>query len=397
MGAKTISAIGQADDTVIIANSLDDIQNLLQLTLDFCRRYHVNLCIEKTKLQVIHTPAMANYVEYSKLISPVNIGGKYIPFVDSAEHVGIWRNSFGNLPNILNRMKAHRSALGAVLHCGIARNHRGNPTAGIKLEKLHGIPVLLSGLGALVLLKSEIQAIDHHHKVILENLMRLHPRTPQCVVSFLAGSLPGTALVHQRMLGIFGMICRLKDDILNHHAKHVLIASKPSSKSWLVEIRNLCLQYSLPHPLHLLQYPLSKDNFKKMVKKQIINFWEIKMRTKAATLTSLKFFNPKFMSLTSPHPIWTSAGSSPYHVTMSTVQADMISGRYRTELLCKHWSSNKNGFCQLPSCQGLQIPEDLDHILAGCGSLQPTRLNLLDFTYKYCQGLPELHHITGIL
>ena len=229
IGAKTISAIGQADDTVIISNSLDNIHNLLQLTLDFCRRYHVKLCFEKTKLQVIYTPTMANFVEYSKLISPVNIEGKYIPFVDSAEHVGILRNSFGNLPNILNRIKAHRSAMGAVLHSGIARNHRGNPAASIKIEKLHGTPVLLSGLGALVLLKPEIQSIDHHHKVILENLMRLHPRTPQCVVSFLAGSLPGTALVHQRMLGIFGMICRLKDDILNHLATQMLIAAKPST------------------------------------------------------------------------------------------------------------------------------------------------------------------------
>ena len=101
--------------------------------------------------------------------------------------------------------------------------------------------------------KSEIGIIDQHYKEILEKIMRLHPRTPRCLVYFLAGSLPGTALLHQKMLGIFGMICRLKDDILHRHAIHVLTVSKPSCKSWFVEIRNLCLQYGLPHPLLLLQ------------------------------------------------------------------------------------------------------------------------------------------------
>ena len=42
-----ISAIGQADDT------LHQLQNLFQLTLYFCKKYNVKLCIEKTKLQVV--------------------------------------------------------------------------------------------------------------------------------------------------------------------------------------------------------------------------------------------------------------------------------------------------------------------------------------------------------
>ena len=173
--------------------------------------------------------------------------------------------------------------------------------------------------------------------------------------------------------------------------------SKPSCKSWFVEIRSLCLQYGLPHPLVLLQAPPTKDNYRKLIKKHLINFWEIKLREEAAPLTSLKYFDPNFMSLTTPHPIWTTAGSSPYHVTMSTIQAVMLSGRYRTEQLCSNWSSNRSGFCQAPSCIDQEIPEDIDHILLKCGSLQNTRSALLQFTAKYCQSIPELEHITDIL
>ena len=103
------------------------------------------------------------------------------------------------------------------------------------------------------------------------------------------------------------------------------------------------------------------------------------------------------MSLTSTHPIWTTAGSSPYNVAMSTIQAVMVSGRYRTEQLCSNWSSNRSGFCQTPSCIDQHIPEDIDHILSMCCSLQETRSVLLQFTSKYCQAIPELEHITNIL
>ena len=281
-------------------------------------------------------------------------------------------------------------ALGAVLHTGQVRNHRGNPAASLRVHSLHASSVLLSGIGALSLLKSEINMIEYHVKQTLEQLMRLHPRTPQCVVCFLAGSLPGTALVHLRMFSIFAMICRLKENVLHHHATKVLVEAKPASKSWFIGIRDLCLQYSLPHPLTLLQSTLSKDQFKSMVKKSVINYWEIKLRAEAASLPSLEYFHPQYMSLMSPHPVWTTAGPLSYHVAMSTVQATMISGRYRTEMLCSNWSPNSSGHCQAPSCQGLNLPEDLHHILAVCSSLQPSRFRLVDFTSKFCLKYPVI-------
>ena len=98
LGPDTISAIGDADDTVLISNCLHSLQNLLQLTLVFCSKYQVQLCIEKTKLIVISTPAMALTVNIMKTTSPLNINGTRIPFVDTAEHLGIIRNKSSNLP-----------------------------------------------------------------------------------------------------------------------------------------------------------------------------------------------------------------------------------------------------------------------------------------------------------
>ena len=54
-GNVVVSAIGQADDTILISNEINALQNILQLTLYFCKKCHVDLCTEKTRLQAFST------------------------------------------------------------------------------------------------------------------------------------------------------------------------------------------------------------------------------------------------------------------------------------------------------------------------------------------------------
>ena len=88
--------------------------------------------------------------------------------------------------------------------------------------------------------------------------------------------------------------------------------------------------------------------------------------------------------------VWTSelstAGSSPYQIAKATVQAKMLSGRYRTARLMRHWSQNREGYCLLPLCSRLEIHEDIDHILVHCASLEDTRTRLTDFSYSQCSN-----------
>ena len=69
------------------------------------------------------------------------------------------------------------------------------------------------------------------------------------------------------------------------------------------------------------------------------------------------------MSLSRPHPIWTSAGCSSYEVRKATVQAKMLSGRYRTCWLRRHWSGDPTGTCKIPGCLG--SPGTLRHLATG--------------------------------
>ena len=131
------------------------------------------------------------------------------------------------------------------------------------------------------------------------------------------------------------------------------------------------------HPITFLTNPPSKEVFKKLVKKHVIDFWELKSRGDAKPLLSLHYFRPQCMSLVKPHPLLVTAGASPYEVAKATVHTLFLSGRYRTEQLYRHWSSNSIFFPLAWDWEG--VKEDLEHILLKCGFLAGLRKMLFNY------------------
>ena len=160
-------------------------------------------------------------------------------------------------------------------------------------------------------------------------------RTPQCVVAFLSGTLPATAELHLRQFSLFIMVAHKPTGILHSHAVNILTCEKSASKSWFKQVRDLSLMYGLPHPLLVLHCPPSKEAYKKLVRARVTDYWECRLRDEAKSLSSLTYFKPGHMSLKFPHPMFTTA-TTPYESCKAVVQARMVSGRYRTEELCRH-------------------------------------------------------------
>ena len=390
LGTTTVSAIGQADDVFLVSNDIDSLHLLVKLTEIYCAKYRVKLVPSKTKLLAYATQNQTLLVDHAKLINRVTINGVPVPFVTEAEHVGVIRNTIGgNLPNIAHRILAHKKAMGAVLSAGLARNHRGNPAASLRVHQQYGTSVLLSGLSSLVLSTQELQILELHFKNTVQNLQCLHDKIPRSLVFLLAGSLPAEAILNRNQLTLFSMVCGMPDNPLNLHARKVFISAAPSANSWFQQIAKLCLQYHLPHPLTLLDQPPGRDAFKRLVKRNITDFWEDKLRQEASNLPSLCYLNPYLYTLSIPHPVWTTSTSSSFECTKSTVIAKMISGRYRSEEMCKYWSNNRNGYCLADTCS--QVVGNLEHILVLCPALEAVRSRLRNMWLSKTIQLPALH------
>ena len=394
--SQTISCISLADDASLLSNNIHNLRHLLFLTSQYCKKYQVELVPDKTKLLVFAKNSDVEKVVYPKAISSLSLNSEEIIFSEEAEHLGIIRSSScSNMANIMSRLSSYKKQLHSLLPAGLALHHHANPAACLRVERLYAMPVLLSGLAALVLTKAELKAVYDCHKNTLSRLMKLHDKTPDCVVFLLAGSLPATALLHLRQLSLFHMICHLEGNILQVLAKEILVEARTSSKSWFLELRNLCVQYELPHPLHLLENPYPKKIFKKLCKEKVTEFWHKKFSLKAGLLPSLQYLKPQFLTLSSPHPLWTSLDNNPYQAKAARIQAILLSGKYRSERLCRYWSHNKEGFCLLQPCKNLRVYEDIEHIFIQCGGLTSERRRLETFTKDFLSDKPVLQPIVN--
>ena len=74
----------------------------------------------------------------------------------------------------------------------------------------------------------------------------------------------------------------------------------------------------------------------------------------------------------------------------SIVVARLMSGRYFSDWLCRHWSSdNPSGFCIL--CPGKNLPGTIDHMLVTCEALAEKRLLLAKYLKEQTEGNSALH------
>ena len=99
---------GQRGVVVVSSNDIYMLYNLLVHALDYCRKYHVQLCADKTKL-LMYTDKTV-----SVPLNPIVINGEQVDFSDEAKHVGIVRSTHGNLPNLMNRIQCSKAATNAV-------------------------------------------------------------------------------------------------------------------------------------------------------------------------------------------------------------------------------------------------------------------------------------------
>ena len=100
-------------------------------------------------------------------------------------------------------------------------------------------------------------------------------------------------------------------------------------------------------------------------------------------------------SLDKPHLLWRTCGANSYELNKATVQAKLLSGRFRTEKLLSHLAAGNSQFCQLHP--GTQTVGDLNHFLADCPSLAFRRKLLFEYWDRISSANPVAYNIIQIM
>ena len=110
IGSAVISAVGQADDVILMSNDINNLLLLVKLTEDYCANYRVKLEPKKTKLLAYSSKSNELLVKLAVSSNMITINNVPVTFTCEAEHVGVVRNTPGNMANIVTRISEHKRA-----------------------------------------------------------------------------------------------------------------------------------------------------------------------------------------------------------------------------------------------------------------------------------------------
>ena len=90
IGSAVISAVGQADDVILMSNDIYSLHLLVKLTEEYCQKFWVKLEPKKTKLLGYSTKKSELQVKLAAKSKPIAINDIPVQFTTQAEHVGVW-------------------------------------------------------------------------------------------------------------------------------------------------------------------------------------------------------------------------------------------------------------------------------------------------------------------
>ena len=161
-----------------------------------------------------------------------------------------------------------------------------DPQIVVHIFKVYVIPVLLYGLDVAVPSRTNLDTLERFLRTSLKQILSLPTNTASSTVHILTGILPAEAMIHKRVLALFGSICWLSDDSVEKRiGRRQLLIKSYSNRCWFVIIKELLIKYDLDSPLYLMDAKLSKSQWRVRVAKAVNSYWTWRL-TSEATLYS---------------------------------------------------------------------------------------------------------------
>ena len=111
----------------------------------------------------------------------------------------------------VNIQKARRSMY-SLMPAGLDGENGLDPHTVVHIFQVNVKPVLLYGLEVAVPSRVNLDTLERFLRTSLKQILSLPTNTSSPAVHILTGKLPAEAMIHKRVLALFGSICRLSDD-----------------------------------------------------------------------------------------------------------------------------------------------------------------------------------------
>ena len=356
-----------ADDVILMTYQQHQVQALLNSATEYATTHKYTLHPKKTVVTKLITTRKKE--EQNQL--PVwKIGESAVSIDESFVHLGLqWLGNTGRVDVQHNIQKARRMAY-ALLKTGLHGVNGLDPPAAYKIIQCYVTPKILHGIEAVVLRKEDILAMSQMYKKMLKQIQGLPQNTADEYVYLLIGSIPLEGQIHQKIMSLFGNICRLpKEHKLLQIGQRQLASRLDSKHSWFTMVDGIGQQYDLD--IHSnLRMPKPKTEWKNIVKAAVKTYWERTLNDSLREKKTLQWYIPQ--PYPNVHGLWDTCRGDPRMVEAATCRARMLAGRFKTrELQVKYSDKDMDAKCDL--CR--RETETIHHLLIRCPALEIHRSN----------------------
>ena len=182
VGTDYLGAPTCADDVILLADNIVDLQSQLNVVEDYASRERYIIHPDKSKLITYGTcnPSTAS------------LNGKDITPDNMLIHLGIERHA-----NVQHseaffdaRISLARRTSYSLMGTGFHGNNGISPAFTIPIYRTYVIPRLMYGLEAITIKDKHLSKLDRYHRNTLRELQTLPTRTAKCAIHLLAGTPP---------------------------------------------------------------------------------------------------------------------------------------------------------------------------------------------------------------
>ncbi len=350
-----------ADDVILLAESEDDAQKLLDLAADYAAAHQYVLHPQKSNvLACLADPP-----------TDIKMGTENLPPTKKLVHLGLERNL--EKPNaamttcVQDRVKQGRRTAYSLMSVGLYSESGLNPAASVKILETYVTPRMIYGLEAVQLKNKDLDSLDQFHRQLLRDMQGLPRSTANEAVYLLSGTLPLHAELDARKLTLAGSIAREDDD---NPLK--LLAERQyamgGKNSWFAEALKIAEQYMVPLEAYS-QEPWGREQWKRLTRRSVNAMTFCNLLKNAAAKSSLKYIRPELLTQGSPHPIWKYTRNNTKNIRAAAVRVKLLTGTYPLQRHMRRTKQEDSASCKLCG----EADESMQHFLLFCPTTEVTR------------------------
>ena len=365
IGSIGIQAPTCADDMTILTNDASSLQFLDDTCKDSSDMD--GYILQEIKSVVMKKDSVKNYPEGETW----QIGEREMPVVENTTHMGILHLSSNQERQAFeSNIQKAKLTVHSLMGTGLHSENGLDPETAISLLQTYVYPVLYYGLEILIPTGKSLNVLEIQQKKLLKQILSLSTTMADPAVYMLSGTLRAEAMIHKRILSLYGNITRLPEKSVKYQlANRQLEVKTFKSHSWFSAVKKILIQYNLPSPESLLDNPLKKLAWKKLFNYAINEYWTCQIVSQWRIYSSLKYLSKTYV-VGKCHPAVKPYMHSNRGIPRISGKNKVLTGTYVLQTNRVKFNQNEvNPICLL--CH--EEDEILQRFLTDCKSLEDIR------------------------